>query len=135
MDPRVDIFCHILPKRYDAARWQRVGKTNFVKHSPSHLKYVAAGKPPEQENIKVLSDLEARWRVMDQFENYRQVISVASPPVEAVDPDDSEYLAKLLNDELAELVQKYPDRFAGAACSLPMNKPAGAARGAGACTK
>ncbi|MBI3933576.1 MAG: amidohydrolase [Acidobacteria bacterium] len=128
MEPRVDVFCHILPKRYDAARWERVEKTNFVKHSPSHLKYVAGGKSQQQENIKVLMDLDARWRMMDEFPNYRQVISVASPPIEAVDPDDSEYLAKILNDELAELVQKYPDRFAGAACSLPMNKPGAAAR-------
>jgi aminocarboxymuconate-semialdehyde decarboxylase len=128
MDPRVDVFCHILPKKYDAARWERVKKTNFVKHSPSHLKYVAGGKSKEQENVRVLMDLDARWRMMDEFENYRQVISVASPPIEAVDPDDSEYLARILNDELAELAQKYPDRFAGAAGSLPMNKPEAAAR-------
>src|ERR1051325_2576307 len=123
MDPRVDVFCHILPKKYDAARWERVEKTNFVKHSPSHLKYVAGGKAPTQDNMKVLTDLDARWRMMDEFPGYRQVISVASPPIEAVDPDDSEYLAKILNDEIAELVQKYPDRFAGGACSLPFNKP------------
>jgi aminocarboxymuconate-semialdehyde decarboxylase len=135
MDPRVDVFCHILPKKYDAARWERVGKTNFPKHSPSHLKYVAGGKAPTQDNMKVLTDLDARWRMMDEFPNYRQVISVASPPVEAVDPDDSEYLAKILNDELAELVQKYPDRFAGGACSLPLNKPDAAARELERCIK
>jgi aminocarboxymuconate-semialdehyde decarboxylase len=75
-----------------------------------------------------LIDLDARFRMMDEFPGYRQVLSVASPPIEAVDPDDSEYLAKVLNDELAELLQKYPDRFAGAVCSLPMNKPDAAAR-------
>jgi predicted TIM-barrel fold metal-dependent hydrolase len=128
MEPRVDVFCHILPKKFDAERWKRVGKTNFVKHSPSHLKYVQGGKSAEQENVKVLMDLDARWRMMDEFPGYRQVISVASPPVEAVDPDDSEYLAKILNDEMAELVAKYPDRFAGAAASLPMNKPEAAAK-------
>ncbi len=135
MDPRVDVFCHILPKRYDAARWERAEKSNFVEHSPSHLKYVKGGKSPDQENYKVLVDLDARWRMMDEFENYRQVISVASPPVEAVDQDDSEYLAKILNDEMAELVEKYPDRFAGAACSLPMNKPDAAARELERCLK
>lgn len=128
MDPRVDVFCHILPNRYEEARWERVGKTNFVEHSPSHLKYVQGGKSAAQENYKVLIDLDARFRMMDEFENYRQILSVASPPIEAVDPDDSEYLAKVLNDELAALVQKYPNRFVGAACSLPMNKPDAAAR-------
>jgi uncharacterized protein len=135
MEPRVDVFCHILPKKYDAARWERVEKTNFPKHSPSHLKFVAGGKSLSQENVKVLMDLDARWRMMDQFPGYKQVVSVASPPIEAVDPDDSDYLAKLLNDELAELVQKYPDRFAGAACSLPLNKPDAAARELERCIK
>lgn len=65
---------------------------------------------------------------MDEFENYRQVISVATPAIEVVAPDDSEYVAKVLNDELAELVQKHPCYFAGAVASLPMDKPDVAAR-------
>ncbi|MBI4442421.1 MAG: amidohydrolase family protein [Acidobacteria bacterium] len=128
MHPRVDVFCHILPQRYDEARWQRFDKSQFADHSPSHLKYVRGKKKEEQQNIKVLMDLEARFRMMEEFENYRQVLSVASPPVEAISPDDSDYLARILNDELAELVQKYPHRFAGAVASLPMNKPDAAAR-------
>ena len=127
MEPRVDVFCHILPKRYDEARWQRAEKTRFYEHSPSHIKYVRGGKAP-LANMQVLTDLDARFRMMEEFGDYRQVLSVASPPPEAVDPDDSDYLAKILNDELAELVQKYPQRFAGAVCSLPMNKPDAAAR-------
>ena len=129
MDPRVDIFCHILPKRYDAARWQRVGKTNFVKHSPSHLKYVAVGKEKQKnENMSVLTDLDARFKMMDELESYRQVLSMASPTIEVVAPDDSETVAKILNDELAEIAAKYPKYFAGAVCSLPMDKPEAAAR-------
>jgi len=135
MERRVDVFCHILPIRYEEVRWQRVEKTNFIEHSPSHLKYVAGGKSSDQQNFKVLTDLEARFRMMDEFPGYRQVLSVASPPVEAVDPDDSEYLAKILNDELAELVLKYPDRFVGAAASLPMNNPDAAARELERCIK
>ncbi|MBI4463955.1 MAG: amidohydrolase family protein, partial [Acidobacteria bacterium] len=127
MQPRVDVFTHILPKRYNEARWQRAEKTKFYEHSPSHLKYVRGGQE-EQLNYKVLTDLEARFRMMEEFENYRQVLSVASPPPEAVSPDDSAYLAQVLNDELAELVQKYPQYFAGAVASLPMNKPEAAAR-------
>jgi predicted TIM-barrel fold metal-dependent hydrolase len=129
MDPRVDVFCHILPARYDQARWDREPKTHFVEHSPSHLKYVGGGKAaPANQNMKVLTDLDARFRMMDEFEGYRQVLSVASPTIEVVAPDDSEYVAKILNDELAELVAKYPRYFAGAVCSLPMDKPAAAAR-------
>lgn len=127
MEPRIDVFCHVLPKRYEEERWKRAEKTHFVEHSPSHMKYVRGGKAP-LVNYQVLIDLDTRFRMMDEFGDYRQVISVASPPVEAVDPDDSDYLARILNDELAELAQKYPDRFAGAVCSLPMNKPDAAAK-------
>lgn len=127
MEPRIDVFCHILPARYEEERWKRADKTHFVEHSPSHLKFVRGGKAPIT-NYEILIDLNARFRMMDEFPGYRQVLSVASPPIEAVDPDDSEYLAMVLNDELAEIVQKYPDRFAGAVCSLPMNKPEAATR-------
>ena len=57
MERRVDVFCHILPIRYEEVRWQRVEKTNFIEHSPSHLKYVAGGKSSDQQNFKVLTDL------------------------------------------------------------------------------
>jgi len=134
MEQRIDAFCHILPKRYEEERWKRADKTHFVEHSPSHLKYVRGGKAPIT-NYEVLINLDTRFRMMEEFPGYRQVLSVASPPVEAVDPDDSDYLARILNDELAELVQKYPDRFAGAVCSLPMNKPDAAARELERCIK
>ena len=127
MEQRIDVFCHILPKRYEEERWKRAGKSGFVEHSPSHLKYVRGGKAP-LANYEVLINLDTRFRMMDEFPGYRQVLSVASPPIETVDPADSELLARVLNDELAEIVQKHPDRFAGAVCSLPMNKPDAAAK-------
>ncbi len=129
MDPRVDVFCHIVPPRFNQARWDRVEKTHFHVHSPSLLKFVGGGKATEANpNMKVLTDLEARFRMLDKIEGYRQVLSVASPPIEVVAPDDSETVAKILNDELAEIAQKYPRYFAGAVSSLPMDKPDAAAR-------
>jgi predicted TIM-barrel fold metal-dependent hydrolase len=127
MDQRVDVFCHILPTRFNKARWERAEKSHFVEHSPTHLRYVQAGKDPVS-SYQVLTDLDARFRMMDEFENYRQVVSVATPAIEVVAPDDSEYVAKMLNDELAELVQKHPRYFAGGVASLPMDKPDVAAR-------
>ena len=104
MEQRIDVFSHILPKRYEEERWKRAEKTHFVDHSPSHLKYVRGGKSPIA-NYQVLIDLDTRFRMMEEFGGYRQVLSVASPPVEAVDPDKSDYLAKVLNDELAFLAE------------------------------
>jgi hypothetical protein len=66
---------------------------------------------------------------MDQFGDYRQVISMASPPLEAFGgPDVTPGLARVANDAMAELVIRYPDRFAGFIACLPMNHPAEAER-------
>jgi len=42
------------------------------------------------------------------------VISLASPPPERVAPASSAELSTIANDELAELIAKYPRQFAGA---------------------
>src|SRR5690606_21391540 len=75
-------------------------------------------------NIPVLVDVEARLRMADQFgDDYRQVLTVAAPPIEQyAGPDVSPELAALANEEMAELVEAH-DRFAGFAASLPVNNP------------
>ena len=75
-------------------------------------------------NIPVLVDADARFRSMDPFGDYCQILSLPNPPIEAMaDPDDSPTLAKYGNDGLAEYCQKYPDRFPGFIASLPLNNP------------
>src|SRR2546421_12097506 len=74
--------------------------------------------------IPVLVDLEQRFRIMDRYEGYAQVLTLASPPIEALaGPDATPELARLANDGMAELVAKHPDRFPGFVASLPMNHP------------
>jgi predicted TIM-barrel fold metal-dependent hydrolase len=59
---------------------------------------------------------------MDNYGDMRQVLTITNPPVEAVaEPKVSIELAQIANDELAELIAKYPDRFVGAAACIPMN--------------
>jgi len=77
-------------------------------------------------NIPCIVDLDERFRIMDRFADYRQVICLASPPIEDFGPPPvSTELAKLANNGMAELVQKYPDRFVAFIASLPMNDPEG----------
>lgn len=66
--------------------------------------------------------MESRFKILGKFEGFREVITLLTPPVEMVaPPKDSLELAKLGNDEIMEMVAKYPDHFvAGVAC-LPMN--------------
>ncbi len=75
-------------------------------------------------NIPLLHDLEARLRVMDGFDDYRQILSLPSPPLEAfAAPREAIELAKIGNDGLADLVRRHPDRFPAFVASLPMNDP------------
>jgi predicted TIM-barrel fold metal-dependent hydrolase len=63
---------------------------------------------------------------MDMFDEYAQIICLGSPPIEVFGPPPiSTDMAKLANDGMAELVQKYPERFPGFIASLPMNDPEG----------
>ncbi len=113
---KIDIFCHVFPKRaFD----------RFLEVAPN-LKDM--GK--RVRHIPMLFDLDLRFRVMDRMgEDYRQVISMASPPIEAyAGPEATAELSRIANDEMADLVSKHPDRFPGFAASLPMNDPAAAER-------
>lgn len=107
---KVDIFPHIFPRRF----YERM-----LEASPANL-YMQK----RVRGIPVLVDLNERFRIMDRYEGYVQVLTLASPPIEALGgPDLTPELAKLANDGMAELVRKYPDRFPGFVASLPMNNP------------
>ncbi|MBI2088630.1 MAG: amidohydrolase [Deltaproteobacteria bacterium] len=57
---------------------------------------------------------------MDQFDGYKQVLTVPSSAVDALNQEPAaKDLARLANDGMAELVVKYPERFVGFAASLP----------------
>jgi len=59
---------------------------------------------------------------MDKYEPLRQVLTLGRVPVEHVaGPAKAADLAKQANDEMAELVVKYPDRFVAALATLAMN--------------
>jgi uncharacterized protein len=74
--------------------------------------------------IPVMVDLDLRFRMMDLFEDYVQVLSLAAPPLEALgDPTVAADLARLANDSMAEIAARHPDRFPGFIASMPMNNP------------
>lgn len=77
--------------------------------------------------VKPLSDLDARFRDMDSVPDYRQVISLPNPALEEIgDATTGPELARIANDEMAELCQKYPDRFVGFAAAVYMGDVEGA---------
>jgi aminocarboxymuconate-semialdehyde decarboxylase len=104
----IDIFPHILPIKYKEALY-KIAPSGF------YIKDVI-------ETLPTLFDLDHRFRIMDKFEGLVQVLTLSAPPIEGIaDPEKAVDLAKLANDEMAELVLKYPDRFTAAVASLPMN--------------
>lgn len=107
---KIDIFNHILPKRY----WEQL-----LRKAPSGFYLERRVK-----GIRSLFDLELRFRMMDQFDDYVQILSLASPPVEVLaDAREAAELARIANDELAELVAKYPERFQAAVACISMSDP------------
>jgi hypothetical protein len=63
-----------------------------------------------------------RFRMMDEFGEYCQVISLPTPALESfANATTAPLLATMANDGMAELVARYPHRFVGfaAACRRP----------------
>jgi aminocarboxymuconate-semialdehyde decarboxylase len=107
---KIDVFPHILPRAYF---------DRMVKIAPSQLHM-----QKRMRGIPVLVDLDLRLRIMDRYEGYAQVLTIANPPVEVVGgPDVSPDLARLANDSMAEIVARHPDRFPNFVAALPMNNP------------
>jgi len=73
----------------------------------------------------MMTDLDKRFEVMDLFgEDYCQILSLASPPFEKyADAAKSLELAQIASDGMAELCQKYPDRFPGFIGTAVLNNP------------
>ena len=69
--------------------------------------------------VKPLSDLDARFRDMDSVPDYRQLVCLPNPSLEEIGPAETGCeLARIANDEMAELCAKHPDRFVGFAASV-----------------
>jgi uncharacterized protein len=115
---KIDAFAHILPHAYLVGLEQQLERTM----APSRLAYYREGVFGFDP---VLTNLDARWRAMDSVAaqgEYRQVLVLAVPPLEEAGPTGvAADLARLANDELASLVQRFPDRFAGFAAALPLS--------------
>jgi predicted TIM-barrel fold metal-dependent hydrolase len=112
---KIDLFCHILPPAY----FERM----------TAISARGAYMQKRIREIPVMVDLELRFRMMDLFGDYVQVLSLAAPPLEALAAADaSPDLARLANDSMAEIVARHPDRFPAFIASMPMNNVEAAVR-------
>src|SRR5262245_24783618 len=103
---KIDIFNHLFPKRF------------YDEHISRGDSFKDMGK--RVQNIRTIVDLDHRFRALDEFGEYLQLITLPGPPIEELaGPEQSPLLAKIANDGLAELVRKHPDRFIGFGAGLP----------------
>ena len=110
---KIDVFNHVFPiEFFDAAEPLMPG--NAVERWKA---------------IETIWDMDARMKMMDQFDNYCQIISMSQPPFDLIaGPEVSVELARVANDGMAQICRKYPDRMPSFIASLPMNNTEGAVR-------
>ena len=107
---RIDAYTHFIPEKYFAKMQEVAGD----------LKDIGM----RMRNVPAIYDVDVRLKVMDQFPDYGQVISYPMPPPETYcAPDKLNDLLRYLNDCLAELCAKYPDRFVGFVAQTPLGAP------------
>jgi uncharacterized protein len=106
---KIDIFSHIVTAKYLDKLLQ------IVKGGPdsSHLPYWVQSNLP-------LSKLSVRLRLMERYPDVKQVISISLPALDdlIVSRVDAIELAKIANEEMAEIVAIYPDKFLAAVACL-----------------
>ncbi|MBV9629059.1 MAG: amidohydrolase, partial [Xanthobacteraceae bacterium] len=90
----LDIFNHFMPSLY----FERLQKL-----APTHAAATAFPR------LRTLWDLDARLKLLDQFGELQQVLSLANPPLEYLgSPADTPELARMANDGLADLCSRFP---------------------------
>jgi uncharacterized protein len=103
---KIDAYAHIVPPKYQKALYKIAPEM----HDSQILPY------------PTLFNLEERFRVMDKYEPLKQVLTLGRIPVEHVaGPKKAAELARLANEEMAEIISKYPDRFVAGLATLAMN--------------
>jgi predicted TIM-barrel fold metal-dependent hydrolase len=106
---KIDAFCHVLPRPY----YDRLQQISTAR---------AANLLKRTAPIRSLYDVDDRLRVIEPFDDYVQIISLAAPPIEALgEPAESAELARLGNDSMAEMVSDRPDTFVGFVAGVPIN--------------
>jgi aminocarboxymuconate-semialdehyde decarboxylase len=105
---KIDIYAHILPKKY----WTAIKKK---------AKHPIDPQRPEPKN-RANCELDFRLRIMERYPDVLQVLSLSLPSLEMyIGPEDAVDIARMGNDELAEIVTRYPDKFAAAVACVPLN--------------
>ncbi len=105
---RIDAYTHFIPETFFA-------------------KLVESGYPDigkRMRNIPSIHDLDVRKKIVEQFDDYAQILSYPMPPLEllAKGAQIEEY-AKAVNDGFADICTKNPKHFPGWVAEAPIGGP------------
>ena len=122
---KIDIHCHILPKNWPDLR-ERYGYGGFIR-----LEHDGCGCAKMMRDGQFFREVEAnlwdpgvRLHECDQHRVDVQVLSTVPVMFSYwAKPEHTHDLSKLLNDDMARVIQDDPKRFVGLG-TLPMNDPA-----------
>ncbi len=104
---KIDISSHIQGPKYTAALEKKVLPGIF--------------KQLNHNFFTTLIDFDKRFRIADKYPDRVEILSVTMQPPELLAPDAAVEICQIANDEMAELIAKYPDRFVTAMACLPWN--------------
>ena len=108
----IDIYCHIFPDAF----FQEMNRI------APRLGNIGA----RLRGVKKLFDLDERFREMDEFGDYREIISLPNPPIEDFATGEVGLeLARIGNDAMAELCARHPARFPTFVAALSMTNVEG----------
>ena len=92
---KLDVFNHILPKAYFERLVDIIPDRGMLERYPK---------------LPTLWDLDAHLGMMDEFDDYSQVLSLANPPLEMLaGPDESPALALYSDSFFNELMELEPN--------------------------
>ncbi len=103
----IDIFPHIMTARVQQSLEEKSKDRRYAMQT--------------RKTAPALFDLEERWRDLGQCEGLVEVLNINAPIEYMLDPKDAVEVARMANDDLAELVARFPDRFVAAIACLPLN--------------
>jgi aminocarboxymuconate-semialdehyde decarboxylase len=105
---KIDIFTHVMLSRYRQALYK------YADRFPMERAI--------QDKRPALWDNRVRLAKLEAFDGLVQILTTTIPPVEeVVAPEEAAELAKICNDEMAELVAKLPNKYVAAVANVPLN--------------
>jgi aminocarboxymuconate-semialdehyde decarboxylase len=105
---KIDIYTHVMLENY---------RSELYKHAKKF-----ATELKVQSMRPVLTDTNARLEKLKSFKDVAQVLSTTMPPLEeVVGRKEAATLARICNEEMAELVSSNRKRYVGAIANLPLN--------------